>query len=240
MVKTSASILLAAMLLPAQDSHSSLVSSVPVIRAQGRATVKVKPDQVQIDIGVVTQARTAEAAGAENAKASQSVIAAVKKIAGPDADIQTINYSVTPQYRYPKEGGTPSIAGYSAQNVVRVKTPRLDRVGELIDAGTAQGANRIQGIEFSVKDERALRTQALREAARDARANADAIASGLGLKIVRVLQVEDSGAPPPPRPMMRAEMMMAKAADSAAPTPVEAGTIEVEDRVMITVQVAPQ
>jgi uncharacterized protein YggE len=165
-------------------------------------------------------------------------VAALKKVAGPGAEIQTVSYSVQPNYRYPKEGGTPTIAGYTAQNIVRVRTSQVDKAGEIIDAGTGTGANQIRGIEFSVKDERGLRAQALRQAAQDARSNADAMAAGLGLKVSRVLRVEESVAPEF-RPVREMAMMRQAVADAAAPTPIEAGNIEVEAAVIVTAEVAP-
>jgi uncharacterized protein YggE len=225
-------------LVSAQPVEPSLVSRVPSVRAQGRAKVTAKPDQVRIDIGVITQARTAQAAGAANATAFSEVVESLKKVAGASAEIQTVSYSVQPNYKYPKEGGTPTIAGYTAQNIVRIRTSEVDKAGEIIDAGTGTGANRIQGIEFSVKDERGLRAQALREAARNARSNADAMAAGLGLKVTRVLRIEESPAPEF-RPVREMAMMRGAASDAAAPTPIEAGLIEVEATVIVTGEVGP-
>ena len=230
-MKIAAALVLAGA-LAAQEPNR--LQSVPSVRAQGSATATAKPDQVRIDIGVVTQAKTAQAAGAANATQFTEVVNALKKIAGAGAEIQTVSYSVQPNYRYPKEGGTPSISGYSAVNVVRVVTPAVEKAGEIIDAATGTGANAIRGIEFSVKDERALRARALREAVRNARSNAEAMAAGLGLKITRIIRIEDS-AEPPIRPVREMAMMRA----DAAQTPVEAGTIDVQATVAITAEVAP-
>lgn len=218
--------------LAAQDNNRP--QPVPSVRAQGSAIATAKPDQVRIDIGVLTQAKTAQAAGAANATQFTEVVNTLKKVAGAGAEIQTVSYSVQPNYKYPKEGGTPSIAGYTAVNVVRVTTPAVEKAGEIIDAATGTGANTIRGIEFSVKDERALRAKALAEAARNARANAEAMAAGLGLRITRVLRVEDT-VEPPVRPVREMAMMRA----DAAQTPVEAGTIDVQASVFVTAEVAP-
>ena len=218
--------------LAAQDT--SRTPTIPAVRAQGSATATAKPDQVRIDIGVVTQAKTAQAASTANAAQFTEVVNALKKIAGTGAEIQTVSYSVQPNYRYPKEGGTPTITGYSAVNVVRVVTPLVEKAGEIIDAATGTGANTVRGIEFSVKDERALRAKALGEAARNARSNAQAMAAGLGLRITRILRIEDSFEPPT-RPVREMAMMRA----DAAQTPIETGTIEVQATVAVTAEVMP-
>jgi len=207
----------------------------PSIRVIDEATVTVKPDQAEISIGVITQAATAQAAAAQNAQKQDSVISELRKLLGAGADIKTISYSLNPNYRYPKDGGQPSIAGYNATNTVQVKTTNLSQVGSVIDLATNSGANNIQSLRFSLKDETAARNQALREASLKARAKAEAIASALGLKIQRVLHVEEAGSII--RPML--EMNAGFAGARAQQTPVESGSIDVRASITLTVEVAP-
>jgi uncharacterized protein YggE len=219
----------------AQDAADRMVH--PSIRVSGESTVTVKPDQAEISIGVVTQATNAQIAAAQNAQKQDSVISELKKLLGAGADIKTISYSLSPNYRYPKEGGQPTIAGYTASNVVHVKTSDLMQVGKVIDLATGSGANTIQSLRFTLKDESGARAQALREASTKARSKAEAIASSLGLKIQRVLRVEEGGVMP--RPMMDygAEVQQMRA--QAVTTPVEAGSIDVRATVTLTVEVTP-
>jgi len=205
----------------------------PSIRVTGEATIAAKPDQAEINIGVVTQALTAQAAAAQNAQKQDAVIAELRKALGDGAEIKTVGYSLSPTYRYPKEGGQPTITGYTASNIVQVKLSNLAQVGTVIDLATQSGANNIQALRFTLKDESAPRTQALGEAAVRARAKSQAIASALGLRIVRVLHVEEGAqVAPPVGGRAFAEMAV------AAPTPVEPGTIDVRAIVTLTVEVA--
>jgi uncharacterized protein YggE len=206
----------------------------PSVRAQGTATATAKPDQLRIDIGVVTQASTAQQAGADNARQFTAVVDELRKAVKDKGDVQTVNYNISPNYRYPKEGGTPTITGYTATNIVRVTSSDVDSAGKIIDAASKVGANAVRGIEFSLKNEQALRAGALAEATRDARANAAAMATGVGMKIVRVLRIEDSGAAVVrPNRVMEMAQMRAMVADSA-PTPVEPGNIRVDVTVFLT------
>src|SRR4051794_38801773 len=75
-----------------------LAYRTPTVRAQGTATVTAKPDQIRVDVGVVTQAQTAQGASAANAKQFSEVVTAVKKLLGETTDVQTISYSVNPNY----------------------------------------------------------------------------------------------------------------------------------------------
>jgi len=100
-----------------------------VVRASGTAVLSVKPDQARISIGVTTQAPRAQDAVKENAERTAAVLKQLKTLVGSNGEIQTTNYSVSPQYRYPKEGGTPTVTGYSANNMVEVIVKDLALVG---------------------------------------------------------------------------------------------------------------
>jgi len=207
----------------------------PFIRATGEATVAAKPDQVKVDIGVTSQAETAQAAASENARHTDAVVQQIRQAFGPAAQLKTLGYSVSPQYRYPKPGGPPAIAGYTVSNTIEVKLDDISRAGKLIDLATQSGANAIHSLQFGLKDETALQAQALREASANARAKAEAMAGGLSLKIAGVISAEEGGTNIV-RPM--APMVMARKVE-AAPTPVAADNIEVHASVTLTVEVSP-
>mgnify|MGYP001413719593 CR=1 FL=1 len=206
------------------------------IQVSGDATVSAQPDRVQIDIGVATQAQQSQAAAEQNAKQAEALLAALRKVAGKTAQITTIGYSLQPNYRYPRDGGEPTITGYTATNIVRVRLDELSRIGNVIDTATQSGANRIQGIQFMLKDERGVRSQALREAVTNARAKADALAAALGVKVVGIHSVVESG--PMARPVRDVMYARAEMAGATA-TPIEAGAIEVRADVLLTVQISP-
>jgi uncharacterized protein len=208
---------------------------VPQVIAHGEGVATVRPDQVRIQIGVTTQAPTAQEAGAQNAKQSAAVIAELKQLLGASAELQTANYSLHPMYRSQRDGGKPTIVGYQASNTVEAKLNDISAAGKVIDAATKSGANQIQGIHFSVKDEQKVRAEALAKAAAQARANAQALASAVGLRVIRLVKIED-GEPVRVIPM-RAEMRMAA---DAVQTPVEPGNVEVRANVIVTAEVAPQ
>jgi uncharacterized protein YggE len=101
----------------------------------------------------------------------------------------------------------------------------------VIDTASQAGANRIQNLRFTLRNEAAVQTQALREAAQQARRKADALASSLNLNIVRVLSVEETS----PVVVPVRDVMFART--EAASTPIEPGTIEVRATVTLTVEI---
>jgi uncharacterized protein len=206
------------------------------IQVTGQARVSETPDRVYIDIGVTTQAQKSQAAASQNATRLSAVITAVKSAAGAGAQLTTTEYSISPNYNFPRGGGSATIVGYTARNVVQVRLDDLRRLGSVIDAATQAGSNSVQDIRFALRDEKAPRAEALQDAAVRARGDATALADALGLRIVRVLSVaEQSPTVLPIYPQAR-QLAMAQAAPA---TPVEAGTLDVNATVTLTVEVAP-
>ena len=222
---------------PAPGSPPAPPPRPATIQVTGQAKVSEAPDRVYIDIGVTTQAQKSEDAAAQNASRLSAVIAAVKRAAGPGAQLTTTQYSVSPNYNYPRDGGTPTLVGYTVSNVVQVRLDDLRKIGPVIDAATQAGSNNVQDIRFALRDEGAPRSEALREAALNARQDADALAGALGLRVLRVLAVDEQG--PEARPLPIYEQAVTLTAARAVRTPVEAGTIDVSATVTLTVEVAP-
>lgn len=209
------------------------------IQVTGHAQVSKTPDRVYIDIGVTSQAQKSEAAASENAARISAVIAAVKGAAGPGVELTTAQYSINPNYSYPRDGGTPTLVGYTVSNVVKVRLDDLSMIGKVIDGAAHAGSNNVQDIRFALRDEETPRREALREAAVNARQEADTLAGALGLRVVRVLSVAEQS-PAAIRPlMMYAQSPQLARAEVAPATPVEQGTVALDATVTLTVEVAP-
>jgi uncharacterized protein YggE len=222
----------------AADPTAAAPAPLSSIRVSGDARVSARPDRVQIDLGVQTVAVQSQAAAAGNARALDAVLAAVRSAAGPTGQLRTVSYSLSPNYQYHPNGVEPTITGYTAVNVVEVSLDDLGRMGDVIDAATRAGANRVQGIQFTLRDQDAVRAEALRQAAQRAHAEAEVLAGALNLKILRVLTVEETSPQIVPVRMFKAVRAMAGAA-AEAPTPVESGTLDVSAQVVLLVEVGP-
>ncbi len=204
------------------------------VRASGTASVSVKPDQLKLNVGVTTQAPTAQEASDQNASLVTSVIAALKKAVGTAGEIKTVGYSVTPNYRYPQGGGTPTLTGYTANNTVEVTTGDLSLGGKLIDAAVAAGATNVVGLRFGLKDSEPVRGEALRLATLQAKAHAEAIATGLNGRLGYVIAAEEGGAV-----RILADSRVLGAAGGSTPTPIESGTVDVSATVTLEIELIP-
>ena len=217
-----------------RDESSSEKRTTATIRVQGEAQVQAKPDRAQIDIGVMTESQDPQTAASQNAQKSDRVIQQMRTQLGQNLEIKTIGYSLNPKYDYPKEGGEPKITGYTAVNTLQVQTDELAQAGKIIDAATKAGANQINSLQFILKDEVEVQKEALRVAALKARGKADGLANALGVKIVRVLHVEEGTAGVIP---LQAKAMGFEAAQMDVPTPIEPGTIEISATVTLTLEI---
>ncbi|MGA3228540.1 MAG: SIMPL domain-containing protein [Candidatus Binatus sp.] len=218
---------------PAASAESGAnTPAVRTIEVDGSGETRTSPDSADLDVAIETQAKTAEEAANRNAALAAKVIDALKSKLGDKGKITTGGYSLNPEYDQ-RASEKPRIIGYNAQNTVTVNTGALDLVGPLIDSAIAAGANRVNSLNFSVKDDIKARTEAIASATRDARAQAQALASALGVKLGRVLKATTaSQARPIPMRMERAMAMSANAA-----TPVEPGEVIVPATVSLTFEI---
>ena len=202
----------------------------PTLSMNGFGVARMAPDTADVTIGVVTEARDAARAHADNAAATSRVQDALKSLGIAERDIQTARYDFSPVYDV-KDNGRSVTTGYTVTNAVIVKVRNLANVGKVIDTALANGANRVDSLEFSASDPSAAKNAALADAARDARSKADAVARALGVRVVRVLNVNADAQSYAPRNFM--PMMMAKEAYDAG-TPISAGELSFEASVNIT------
>jgi uncharacterized protein YggE len=207
--------------------------SLTKVLVSGDSIVQAQPDTAIITVSVVTQGRNALDAQQENANKSDAVIRALKNAAGAGAEIKTSGYSLQPIRVY-KEGQPPIITGYEARNSVTVTLPDLTKVGQVIDATAAAGANDVAGISFTLRKDRPARDQALAGATREALSKAEVLATTLGGRVVRIVEVQEGGGDRP-RPMYidQAQTMVMKAQS----TPIEVGTLEITSRVQLIAEI---
>ena len=205
----------------------------------GDSLVQERPDTAVITVAVVTQNRSALAAQQENATKTEAVVRAVRQAAGQGAEVETSGYNLQPQYTY-RENQTPLIQSYVAQNSVTVTMSDLTKVGAVIDAAAAAGANQVSGLSFTLRQDKAARQRALAEATREALSKAQTLATVLGGRVVRVVEVSEAGSVSRPVPIYKDEVMTMQARVGQAPTPVEVGSLDIRSQVTLVAEVAPE
>jgi hypothetical protein len=193
----------------------------------GQGDVRAAPDEVTLNAGVTAQAPTAAGALSANTQRMQGVFAALKKLGVADKDMQTSNFSVSPQMSDGGNNQAPRVTGYQVNNQIRVRLDDVSKLGAALDALVTAGANQMYGVDFAIKDTAPLLTQARGDAVADAKAKAETYAKAAGVALGPILSISENGGgyAPPPAPM---RMMVA-----AKAVPVAAGEESVNAQVSI-------
>lgn len=173
-----------------------------VIVTSGEGVVKATPDRVWVSIAAESRARNPKDAQRATADAMSAVTAKLKTAGLPPDAIRTTSYNLQPEFDY--ANGRQTLKGYVAHNTVEVRVDDVARAGEILDAAVGSGATSVSGVRFDLKDRVGAEREALRLAVADARARADAAASGAGLRVDRVVRIEEQRGFVQPRPMMMA------------------------------------
>jgi hypothetical protein len=226
-----AMIVLGASTLAAQDE----ATGPPSLTVSGSAALEVDPDEALVDLGVEAQAPRADAAQAEVNRIAAEILRGLRELDIDEEAVQTSRLMLQPIYDYRRstgDEGPPRVIAYRATNVVSVRLRDLSKVGPAIDAATTGGANRVEGVQFRLRDELAARQRALRQATEEARAKAEAIAGALGEELGSVLRVEEQGVSF--QPVQFGQMMMARAEAKAVDTPVSPGQVTISATVGVT------
>ena len=211
--------------------------NIRVIEVSGTGEARSIPDVANLSVQVETHAATAEETSSENAALAQKVVQELKsKLAGKGTVI-TGDYSLNPEYGENVPRRKPIITGYTAQNTITVETTELSLLGALIDGAISSGANRINYLNFGLRDDTKARQDAIASASKDAQAQAQALAASLNVKlkhVVRATTVPERG---PIVPMARMGNVAFASAMPNAPTPVEASQITVTATVSLTYEI---
>ncbi|MDQ2711206.1 MAG: SIMPL domain-containing protein [Acidobacteriota bacterium] len=202
----------------------------PSVRVHGESQVSAEPDEAEIDVGVVTQGATSDVASTLNTQRVNAVVQSLRSLL-PSANIKTINFSINPNFRYPKEGA-PTISGYTADNTVRLIVDDINVLRKVIDTALKAGASSVNRLNFTMRSqsEKDIRAQALGEAASQAATSAKALAASLKLKLGRILRVEE-GQPIVISPAPQIDLGRAQSSDM---TPLSPGYIQVHANVNLT------
>jgi uncharacterized protein YggE len=203
-----------------QNSETNLSG----VSATGTGKAIGEPDIAVLTVGVNVRRDTVETARSDAAAAQKAVIDSLKANGVKDNDLQTVQFSIYPEYDYSRGGATPRIIGYTVSNVVTAKVRDLDKTGKAIDDASKAGGNDavVQNVSFTIDDPEALRAQARRQAVQLGKAQAEQMADAAGAKLGKLLSISESSAAPVPYPR---GLDMAAAADTQ--TPIETGQLEI-------------
>ncbi|MBI4078720.1 MAG: SIMPL domain-containing protein [Candidatus Levybacteria bacterium] len=197
------------------------------VTGEGKATAV--PNQADLSFGVTkTSSRIADAQTQVNT-AINTILDELKKQGIAEKDIKTTNYSLYPDYDY--NAGRNTIRGYTVTQQINVKVKPIDKINAVVDLITQNGANMVGGISFSLDDNerKNLQEQARKEAINIAKEKAQSLASLAGLRLGRIVDVQEGFVQEPL--LYRGLELSAPATDQKTETNITPG----ENTVQITI-----
>lgn len=204
-----------------------------VVSVIGKGEISIKPDIVYLSIGVNTTAATAQEAQKDNGAKISKLTALLKNTWGiADKDIQSTQFSVQPNYSYSEKDGQ-QVKGYIAQHTLEVTYRDLAKVGGLLDAASAAGANNIGNARFAVEDPSVFENQVIDKAMANADSKAGAIAKAAKRSLGQVVTVIQSDDGNNPVLYMENAAMSKASADMAGGTSVEPGEVKVTTQLSV-------
>lgn len=177
------------------------------IAVTGTATTSIDPDLLRIQFGVEVQAKTAKEAIDANTVAMNNVVNAIKELGITEDELSTSSFNIYPVYDSitdPKTGVyvRSELVGYRVSNILSIETTKLSMAGDIIDAATEAGANRVDGVFFTLSPQKQLSAQdeLIGNAIENAKAKAEKALAPLDQRIIGVkyVSLSDFGYPPEP------------------------------------------
>jgi uncharacterized protein YggE len=207
-----------------------------VIVVNGEGEAVGVPDRCLVSLALTALRDSAADAVASVADLADRVITTIREAGVEASDVRTQNVTVQDWYDQQQQRVTARVATYA----LIVKNRALDQVSDLLSgiAAVAGDALRVQGIVLTVSDLAPLRAAARRGAVNDATVKATQLADASGVRIGRVLAIEEGVVPG--RGFSAEQGMVRHAAVAAsAPLPIEPGNQAVTVRVTMTFEIEP-
>ena len=178
------------------------VAASNTISVDGTGEVFAVPDTATFTVTVQEQAKDVKAAQDAATKKANDIIAYLKGASVDEKDIQTTDYSVSPQYEYgttacPQYGycppGKQALAGFQVSQTLTVKVRDTKKAGDLLSGVGSRGVFQVSGLSFTIDNEDALKDQARDKAITQAKGKAETLAKSLGVSLVRVVGFSEGG-----------------------------------------------
>lgn len=217
--------------------NSNVTNKTDVFSVTGEGTVSVKPDIAHVNVGIQKNATTVKQAQSQINEATNKIISGLKSLDIDAKNIQTTNYSINPNYDW--TSGHQKITGYTASSQLKIKITDLDKINDVIDSATTNGANQVNNITLDVDNRDAAEETARKDAVAQATKKAETAARIAGFKLGKIIgYYESSNESNMVRPVAySAKTMGAGEADQALNTNIQTGSEEVKITVNLSYQI---
>jgi len=205
-------VVLVAALVSVFGVQGAQAASVRYISVSSIGTVKVTPDAVRLNASVSTISKVSKDALAAANVAASKFRAAILANGIDKKYLSSTTLTVYPEYNYTQDAGNVRI-GYRASQSFEVVILNAAKAGEIVDAVVASAGDSlaINGVTPFVYDNAKATEAARNSAVKNAKAKAASYAKLLGVKIGKIIYLQESSAPS----SYPIAMAQAKASDEA-------------------------
>lgn len=188
---------------------------------------ELDPTTVKISFSIETKSSNAQTAAEMNKKASQNAIESVKSLIDTNKQetMKTTSYNLNPEYSY--KDGQSKLIGYRASNTLQVTIKDVEKAGKIISTALSNGANSVNGLQFTLDDTDEACNELIQEASRSARKRADKIAESMGTSVIGIRNIS-SGCSSNQNYRTNFRYMSSKAAFDGAENGVQESSMPVE------------
>ncbi|MDV0441289.1 SIMPL domain-containing protein [Methanorbis furvi] len=209
-----------------------------VILTSGYGESVTTPDKVTISFAVQTTDPDVKVAQQQNAQASSAVIAALKNAGIAEKDLKTTGYNI---YSYVigeyNPGKWPNgTEVYQVTNTIQMTSYDVSKAGDYIDTAVAAGANNVNNLQFGLSNAKQIseRNNALVSAVKASRADADAVAGALNVRIISTGTIQiDQSRYSVSYPTYETTMMVKDSMAGSAQTQIQSGELKTTATVSI-------
>lgn len=209
------------------------------ISVTGTGSAAATPDRARVKMSIVVRDKALGVAQDGAARVTAEVLTITDELQIDRSRVDTTGASVSPDYRYNRESNEQELRGYIAERNITVEVRDLDKLGKLVESSVAVGVNQVYPPQLYSSRAREVYREALDNAAIDARANAEKLATALGMRLGAVLQI-DAGSVPRP---MTAQMQLARPGvmlDAESAATYNAGDASVQTSISVVFEMQPK
>ncbi|MDS0219962.1 SIMPL domain-containing protein [Haloarcula sp. S1AR25-5A] len=212
------------------DTGTAAPSTNSTVSVNADATVERAPDRATVTVAAVGRGETAEAARNNLSGDADAITSALED---EGADVTSSRFQIRPEYEESREGREQ--VGYVAIHTVEAETSDVGTAGTLIDAAVDAGADRVEGVRYSLSEEtrQNAREEALTTAMDNARTDAEVVAAAEDRAIGDAVTIQTSNHG---RPVVYEAA--AYAGDAGGQTSIEPGEVTVDASVSVTYELA--
>ncbi len=177
--------------MPCLSTNADTVKNMGYISVNATESKEIVPNTANVTFSVETTDVDSKRASERNNQITSKIVSALKEVLKEDknANIQTKNFNLRPNYKTNKNTDETSIKNYTAINSIVVKTTSVDKVSALIDTAIKNNVSNVNGVTFTLENQDQYAEELSNEAIQKAKYLADKAALSLKQKVVGIKSI---------------------------------------------------